>query len=148
MIAVHGVPPLIARQLWPRCWSLLRKVVKRFPDMHGPKTSDDVLAALERGETQLWLAWEGKRITGAAITRLLRSDLLPGKLLCDFDYWAGENMKAWGQAMFLATRAWADRQGCDLMTWTGRRGWLRLFGGYQFGTLPNGKPAFARVVKE
>lgn len=87
----------------------------------GTHTADDVLELLETGPVQLWPTPNAAMVT--VVETYPQKKMLRGWL-------SGGNLEEI-QAMEPRIRAWAKRQGCDVIVIGGRKGWLRAFEGYR-----------------
>ncbi len=79
----------------------------------------DIARALRDGDMQLWAA--GDPPTSCLVTRLLRYP--SGKMTCDLFLVAGELDDCLRNEPVVA--AWAQAQGCTMMEFGGRPGWVR-----------------------
>lgn len=87
----------------------------------GTHDIDDVWNAIEAGAAQLWPTPNAVMVT--AIEEYPRKKMLRGWL-------AGGSLREIINAE-PDIRAWAERQGCNLVLIAGRRGWARVFPGYR-----------------
>ena len=147
--AIEGVPADKAAVPWRRCWELLERAVKRYS---GPDkwTNEDLLAAVQGGQCQLWIAWsyDNRRVEGAVITRILvNPPMAPNDTVCEGVLVGGDNMAEWGPGMMGLLRAWALDQGCAWIGGPGRKGWMRAFGFVEVGRTPEGLPILAMPLR-
>lgn len=86
----------------------------------------DVLAALRQRDAQLWIELDGgERVTGAAVTRLIR---YPSSLHVQVQYGAGCLQPRWC-GWLKCIEDWGRQHGCDAVDVMGRKGWEKVFAG-------------------
>lgn len=106
------------RQQFDRCQHWIQAALDRDVGTH---TINDVWAAIDRGDAQLWPLPNGVMVTDIEIypqKKALRGWLAGGDLQ---EIVASEPNIA----------NWAKKQGCDLILIAGRPGWARSFDGYE-----------------
>jgi hypothetical protein len=121
------VDPGRVREIWPVVAPLLRKAVLKIGLSAFADIERDVLA----GSALLWLAVRseasGPAIDAAASTRLQHTDA--GKV-CVITACAGRNMSHW-LPLISGIEDYARVEGCRCVRIFGRKGWLRVLGGYR-----------------
>lgn len=100
-----------------RCRPFIQAALDRDLGTH---TADDVLELLLTGPVQIWPTANAVMIT--VVETYPRKKLLRG--------WLSGGALSEIQKSEPAIRAWAEKQGCDLIIIAGRKGWLRAFEGY------------------
>lgn len=100
-----------------RCAPWLQDALDRDAGTHA---LEDVWDLIERGIAQLWPTPNGVMVT--TVEAYPKAKALRGWL-------AGGNLDDIRKSEPVI-RAWAEREGCDLVLIGGRRGWLKAFEGY------------------
>lgn len=121
------VDPKQVHLIWPSVAPLLRKAIERTGLSAFAEVENDIL----RGNALLWLAVSGEggaaAIEAAASTSLQQTDA--GKV-CVITACAGANMARW-LPLIDHIEAYAKEEGCACVRIFGRKGWLRVLGGYK-----------------
>lgn len=109
-------------------WSEARVWIEDSTSRSGGKyTADDVRAACEMGDQQLWMVWWDGVLKAVATTQLWR---FPGKSVCKIDIVTGDGMKFWAPLRTII-EDWARNQGCESMWALARPGWERVAPDYR-----------------
>ena len=112
----------IRPDLTPRAWPLIEAwVLASLNEANANVEPDVIRASLERGDMQLWLAWDDGRAHGCCITELYTS--ARGKT-CGLVIVAGLDFKRW-RPLIAEIKEWAGREGCVRLEASGRDGWQR-----------------------
>lgn len=124
MLVLDGVPAAAV----PRVWPFARPFVERaLAEGGGHFLADDVLAALERSEMQLWTLWREGRIAGALVTEIVR---WPRRSVCRLVLAGAEDgLRGEWLPWRKTIEAWARAHGCAAIEIYGRPGWARLLPG-------------------
>lgn len=113
-------------------WPLVRKSVSDAVD-HGTSIfdADSVRSALERGDMQLWIVWDGPpdepNIRAIAVTEIR---IGPRAKVCGVFLCTGYGRQDWQQHLS-TIEAWAASIGCDRMSLCARPGWKRVLPEYR-----------------
>lgn len=75
----------------------------------------------------MWLAWNGEKIEGVAVTELLRSD---HTFYCVVQACGGSNVRHW-ITLLDKIEEYARDEDCEFIRILGRRGWKRLLKNYK-----------------
>ena len=110
-------------EIWPHVRPLLERACRRT----GLNAFADFEADILAGRSLVWLAWNGSTIEAAAATSLINSEL--GKV-CVITLCAGRGMQRWLK-LVERIEAYASDEGCARIRIFGRKGWLRVLGGYE-----------------
>lgn len=106
----------------PKAWPLIERWVgEALVEGKADLAPAAVLAQLQRGHMQLWLAWEGKRALGCCVTELNES--VRGRY-CNLVAVAGLDFAKW-RPLIEIIKAWAREHGCVRLQAGGREGWVR-----------------------
>lgn len=124
MPVLDGVPAAALPLVWP----LARPFVERaLGEGGGHFRAEDVLAALERSEMQLWALWREDRLAGALVTEIVR---WPRRTVCRLVLAGAEDgLRAEWLPWRGAIERWARAHGCTAMEIYGRPSWARLLPG-------------------
>lgn len=144
-----GVPVEDLHIVWDRVWPYLSKAIERFPDVPNKFDEGMLLKRLFSKEMQLWLCWDVDRNqpVGAATTSIETDDKHPDKTFLSIPLVGGENWNAWGDNLWTLLKVWGIEKGCTHALGYGRRGWTRLYGFVECGTIDGGLPMFVRTLK-
>lgn len=108
--------------IWPAVVPLLGPTVAGTDE-----TLEDVMAEVDEGLAQLWIAHEGEEVLMALVTRLHEG--ARGKT-CDMAFVGGRRLKEWAHVIGIVEQA-AREEGCNRITFEGRAGWQRVFPDYR-----------------
>lgn len=117
------VDPKLVGQFWPHVKDMLLGAIRRV-DLN---RADDIEAEILEEYSLLWLAWDGKAIEAAAITKLTETD--NGKV-CVLVSCAGQNRSRWVH-FIKQLEQYATDEGCRSLRIYGREGWLRVLPDYK-----------------
>jgi hypothetical protein len=121
------VDPRRVHEIWPHVAPLLRRAIVRT----GLSAFAEIEQNILRGNALLWLAVGGEgaaaKIEAVASTTLQQTD--SGKV-CIITACAGANMARW-LPLINHIEAYAKEEGCRCVRIFGRRGWMRVLGGYE-----------------
>jgi hypothetical protein len=121
------VDPARVREAWPLVAPLIRRAAERDGLSDAAQVEDD----LHNGSALLWLAWNGERIEGAAVTQL---DAANGQKFCTIVACGGRGLKRWGSLIGTLER-FAREEGCTSVRIYGRRGWARVLPDYRLHSI-------------
>lgn len=112
---IIGIQSKYARDLWSRVEPLLN----RLDSEDTGYTPEDILAAIERRDMQLWVTdtFDTVGITFISVKPQWKS--------LHIFYVCGENMDAWKHEGLDLLEAYARHNNCKYVTAQGRRGWTR-----------------------
>lgn len=116
------VDPRTIHHVWDAVASRILRAVQRGRVGLFTRVEQDVL----RGDSLLWVAWDGKEIEGAGITSLDRDE---DGLVCTIVAWSASDMR---RCLPLLERieSYAKEEGCRAVRVYGRRGWARILRDY------------------
>ena len=139
---VSGIGSNEARLVWGIVAGLLKPAMDIAPE---PKTTDWLLAEIEKQDKQLWLVVRG-RIAAAIVTDIIDIMEATGVLrVCEVPYIGGADMPRWINRAEKLIGAWAKSNGCKALVGYGRPGWQRF--GYSFrGHTNNGQLIMAKDI--
>ncbi|MBX6367958.1 MAG: hypothetical protein IRZ04_08250 [Rhodospirillales bacterium] len=124
MLVLDGVPAAAVPRVWPFALPFIERALA---EGGGHFLAGDVLAALERGEMQLWALWREGRLAGALVTEIVR---WPQRSVCRLVLAGAEDGLREEWLPWLGTiEAWARAHGCAAIEIYGRPGWARLLPG-------------------
>ena len=89
---------------------------------------DKCKEACLKGDYVFWVGRNGKV---AVILEVLQ---YPKGLKCDIVMLAGEDIESWIEEL-AEIEGWAKRSGCNQMTLTGRKGWVKMLNEYRVKTV-------------
>lgn len=122
-----GVPP---GERLDAAWPEVAPFIARgLEEADGELAIDDVRAALDRRDMQLWLWLDAKgEAIGACVTEIKR---YPRKAICHVIIGGGVDgrREEWLPGLQVIER-WARLQGCTGIHVDGRKAWVRLLAGY------------------
>ena len=116
------VDPEMVPQAWPHVSHLI-KAACQYGDDTFETTEQDVLS----GGALLWLACQGTKVLGAAVSKIWKS---PKYKICSVLAVGGESLHEWKQCL-ADIEAYAKTENCDLVRLSGREGWRRIFTDYE-----------------
>jgi hypothetical protein len=119
-VSANDVPVLA-----PVLEELFWRVVKRSS---GRMTTDDVIELVARQRAKLWLATEGESVLGGLIAMPVQYSRRKALSVL---FIAGQERERWELPMIEMLEEGARRIGCDLLEGLGRRGFARLYPGWQ-----------------
>jgi hypothetical protein len=119
------VPRDRAADFWPHVEKLIDKAYK-FADEPMPT---DLVDQLSRGERQLWIAWDGRRVIAAALTRIVQLRSCRACHLSSLGGIEGERGR-WVHLISLI-ESFAEQEGCTRVLIEGRKGWKRILKRYR-----------------
>ena len=109
------VDPQHVGVIWPRIDHFIRDAIERV----GVSSFDDVVDDVVHGDALLWLAWDGEKVLGAGVTRLIGE-------VCELVAYGGS-----GEFHLLQTiENYARDEECIKMRILGRKGWVRVLKDY------------------
>tara|TARA_R100000808_G_C2150583_1_gene159373 strand:- start:1264 stop:1758 length:495 start_codon:yes stop_codon:yes gene_type:complete len=107
-------------------------LIERALEYDSTYTTYDVLNDLRAGKAQLWVAGYGDTVDGICVTCI---NTYPKSKVCLIWLLSGNRggVYSWELINQLLTKieAWAEAQGCDLMSIEGRPGWERVLPDYK-----------------
>lgn len=124
MTLISGVPADDIERVWPFVESLVSDGCKFSGGRFLPEDIKGYLLAEKMG---LWVAHDGQKAQGIAITEILE---YPRLRACGCVLMAGDNAKDWLPAMKDELEAYAAAKGCAKCEIGGRKGWQRLLPDY------------------
>jgi hypothetical protein len=121
MLVLDGVPASAVPSLWPRAQGFIERALA---EGDGHLLAEDVLAALQRREMQLWVLRRDDLLVGALITEIVR---WPRRTVCRLVLAGAEDglREEWLPCRGLLER-WARAEGCTSIEIYGRPGWARI----------------------
>jgi hypothetical protein len=124
-VSIWLVPTSQVAALWPDVAPWLALALEHPAARHTPS---GVLAALQSGDMQLFVAHEGNRIIAAATTMHVTysGGGWMAVLLC-----GGKGLDEWGPDGIAAIEAWARQCGCVGVEIIGRPGWSMALPSYE-----------------
>lgn len=111
--------------MWPHVEKLIDKAYK-FADEPIPT---DLIEQLSRGQRQLWIAWDGRRVVAAALTRIVQLRSCRACQLTALGGIEGERGR-WVHLISLI-ESFAESEGCARVQIEGRVGWKRVLKRYR-----------------
>lgn len=95
---------------------------------------EDLLPLFAKGEAKLWISWDpdAHKVEAAMVTVVM--DFPLGRE-CRVWLIGGRNMRAWADEFRTESEAYARAQGCTNMVSGGRKGWSRVGGYRDVGTV-------------
>ena len=119
--------------VWPKIEPFLAKSLK-FDDCARYQAVDVFELLLQGGSRRLWIAFDTERqeFDGAAVTEIIQS---PRCRECRAWLVGGKNLRLWQDEMRAMIEAYAQAEGCQFVTGSGRRGWTRMPGYESAGIL-------------
>ena len=122
-----SLPPERVRELWIIVEKWVNDATSRS---NGRYTPEDVLAGVESGHMQMWLAWEEeeKKALAVAVTQLVTYPT--GQKWADILITTGENRKAW-KHLLGGLEDWAKTEDCAGFQIMARTGWARELKDYK-----------------
>ncbi len=116
------VPPDRVHEVWEYADPLLGAAISL-------EIADDDFASLRavfhKGAALLWLVWDGA-LLAAVTTKVMAS---PARKICMITACGGRDARRW-TGLIGGIENYAREQGCDVVRFTGRPGWKRLFPDY------------------
>lgn len=116
------VPPNRVDEVWGRAEPLLGAAMSL-------DIADDDLASLkadlDKGDALLWLVWDDA-LLAAVTTKIMAS---PARKICMITACGGQDAKRW-IGLITGIERYAIEQDCDVVRFTGRTGWKRMFPDY------------------
>lgn len=116
------VPPDRVREFWPHVEPLIRGALERT-ELSDPR---DIERDILSGSSLLWLAW-ADGIEAAAASQVVR---IGEKKVCIITACGGANRERW-LPLIEGIENYARIEGCSCVRIYGRKGWLRVLGGYE-----------------
>ena len=103
---------------------LVEPFLKRSMERGGIGTYEDIVADISKGAL-IWIAWDGKRIVGVAVTWL---SIINGTKILQILAFAGSKQCL---SLLPDIYQYARNEQCIRIRVTGRKGWLREFKDYR-----------------
>ena len=125
MIEAVCVDPQKLDQVWKHCRHFIAGAYDRQPCND---TFERVERAVHDGSALLWLAWNGERILGAAVTEIWNN---PARRICAIIACGGDQINSWLTACLPKIEAFAKAEQCECVHLEGRRGWSRVLKDYE-----------------
>lgn len=117
------IAPDCVQFVWHKVSHLIKRAIERVDLGHFGKVQADVV----NGNSLLWVAWDGDRIKGAAVTQLEQTEK---RLVCTIVACGGEDSYLWLH-LIEKIEDYARAEGCDCVRIFGRKGWARVLKNYQ-----------------
>lgn len=130
-IEILGVTPNAVAVAWKTALPLLEKPISMSQGCYLP---EDVAAACQMGEMQLWLAADGEEVVAAYVTEVTT---YPRKRVVRAVFAGGKphTIQHWLDPMVDGIETWARAIGCVAITAMGRKGWARVVEGEEVATV-------------
>lgn len=117
------VDPKRVAEFWPHVYRWIHDAIQRGGLGRFADVERDVL----EGYALLWLAWDGKKILCATVTKIVTSDVDKACLIVAC---GGGSVRRW-IALIASIEGYARAEGCDLVRLMGRPGWISLLPQYR-----------------
>lgn len=130
MTPVRGIMTMDLPEFWPAMERLVADALEYDEGCYEPC---DILDALKRQEMQAFMSEDGDCLM---VTEIIR---YPRKLVLSIVLVAGEMPPDW-MDIRTALENWAAENGCDMVRFKGRPGWVRK--------MPDYRPGLIDMVKE
>lgn len=117
------VDPTRIGEMWPHVQHLLASA---FYSGLGDDNLDSLKNDLDRGESLLWVVWDGKGLLAAATTKIID---VPTKRLCVISACGGRQLSRW-KRFIKDLEEYADSERCDALRIMGRFGWKAILADY------------------
>lgn len=124
---IHPLTVEGAIKLWPQIEPLLKPLLA----IEGHYLHSDVLAAHIGGAMTVWVS-ATDAVEAVMVTQLLT---YPRKRICHVPWIAGKNLHSWAREFIDKVEQYARATGCQRMTGAYRRGWVRVAGYRDAGSL-------------
>jgi hypothetical protein len=119
-----GVPIVLLPEVWPKVEGYLAKSLK--VDECGRYWPVDVFQLLLEGRGSLWVAYDSEHgFIAAAVSEVIQ---WPRMRECRVWLTGGKMLKLWQEEMRLMIEGYAKSSGCQYITGSGRKGWIRMPG--------------------
>lgn len=125
---VCGIEARYIETFWPQAAPHLERALARG---RGEYAIDDIRAAIEARDMQLWVYGKFAKVAAAAVTEIRR---YPRKTVCVVILTGGDSRTGWKEAA-RRIEEWAKAQGCTEIRAYGRRGWARAVGWLELDTV-------------
>lgn len=121
-MSVGIIPTAQVGQYWLHAAPWLAPAIKRSGGRYTPETT---LAALEKGQMQLWLGHINGEILAAATTQVVEYPAITALVVV---HCGGRDMDRWLKDGIWAIESWGKHHGCKLIELVGRPGWSAALG--------------------
>lgn len=121
--ALVCVAPQRIGEIWPHIEHLLATA---FHSGRGDDTLESLKADLDRGDSLLWIVWDGKALIAAATTKIID---VPTKRLCVISACGGRGLPRW-KRFIKELENYAKTEHCDALRVMGRFGWKAILPNY------------------
>lgn len=147
MITICAVPPDMARAAVEFVGPLLMKAReygdrgahgwrRRTSDPSTYPTIEEIIADVERRHAVLWVVMDGAGFIAAWITRIKIDDAR--RKVVEVGILGGERGAEWFTKIRSRMHEFRKAEGAELLIWTGRKAWRRVFGIEPVGVAENG----------
>lgn len=149
LVIIEGVPSYLRPLVWDTVWPLLKRAAMAFPHVVKPDLEKRLIKEIDAKQTQLWVVFhlEDQRIIAAATTQLTTRTQWPESRFIEVPLIAGERLKEWRERLWTVLCAYGLSHDCTDMLGFGRRGWKRVYGFEDAGTLA-GIPIMRRRLRD
>ena len=106
--------------IWDEASKQLARAMDRMP---GRYTTDDVLASIMAGETQLWVAMDGEDMLSACVTRIYATPL---SRILGIEWIGGDAVDLWANDGLDLFERFARDNNCAKIEGYCRRGWKKI----------------------
>lgn len=120
-----AVDPSLVKGVWPHVRAMVKGAIDRTDLCNFGGIEREVLDGLQ----QLWLAWNGTAIEAAAVTQLVHIGARKVCIVVAAGAPNNRNRKPW-PALIAGIEEFARNEGCQVVRFTGRKGWQRILADY------------------